>query len=171
MLSDLPRHNVDPSISSQGYQTNDSTTFKKGGDIDVTASEETPLLRTSSPSSAGEVLAESGPISTRWIVIILLLLSVLLQAGDQLMQTPLTRVFESIYCYEYWEEHDPSKLLAGRIGAGPGALGGVEEALCKVPEIQSQVAALLGNLNFFNGIPCKSSNSQAAESHILISYK
>ncbi|KAL1305068.1 hypothetical protein AAFC00_002005 [Neodothiora populina] len=69
------------------------------------------------------------------------------------MEVPFTRVYESIYCYKYWEVHDSSKLLQGRDVVGPGAIGGVSEALCKIPEVQADVAALMGNLAFFNGIP------------------
>lgn len=133
-----------------------SPTFKKSPNILV--DEETPLLRTSSPPREGEVLDVSrhtNGLNTRWIVPVCMLLAVLLQCGSQLMDAPFARVFESIYCYRYWEVHDPSKLLMDRATVGPGAIGGVDEAFCKVPEVQAQVAALEGNLGLFNGIPCK----------------
>jgi len=71
------------------------------------------------------------------------------------MEPPLTRVYESIYCYEYWEQQDPSKLLASRESVAPGAVGGVEERFCKVPSVQASVALLQGNLSLFNGMPCE----------------
>lgn len=49
----------------------------------------------------------------------------------------LTRVFESIYCRQYYETHDPSKI-------GGDGRGGVEEGLCKNSTVQGQVAMLKG---------------------------
>lgn len=129
----------------------DSSLSTKNVDFQVGVTEDTPLLKSPAPSTHEPIHR----ISHRWIVLILITMLTLLEFGDQLMDAPLTRVYESIYCYEYWEEHDPSKLLTGRMSAGPGALQGIDEKLCKIPEIQSKVAALIGNQNLFNGIPCK----------------
>lgn len=77
----------------------------------------------------------------------------LLQMGDQLADTPQTRIIEGIFCYKYWEKADPSKLLLSRDVVGPGAVGGVDEAWCKLPQIQGQVAHLKGYQIMFDGIP------------------
>lgn len=95
------------------------------------------------------------PRHLRHTVTLILVLVVILQMADQLMEAPTTRIFESIYCYEYYEVHDPSKLLMPRATIGPGAVGGVKEELCKVAEVQSAVAALEGNQLFWTGIPCE----------------
>jgi len=122
----------------------------------VVAAEDTPLLRTNSQPISQKGVSESHHITTRWIVPTILAIIVILQCGDQLMEPPLIRVFESIYCYQYWEQQDPSKLLASRENVAPGAVGGVEERFCKVPDVQASVALLQGNLNLFNGLPCES---------------
>lgn len=83
----------------------------------------------------------------------MLLIIGLLTIADALADSPLKRVFESIYCYEYWEEHDPSKLLVGRDAVGPGAIGTVAEKWCKIPTVQAEVATLRGWQIFINGIP------------------
>lgn len=119
--------------------------------------EQTPLLRSRSPS-VGEVVdtAESKKImAPRTIIIIILIILVLVQLGDQLMEPSFTRVFESIYCYNYWETEDPSRILLSRANVRPGAVGGVAEDFCKVARVQSQVATLRGYQYLFDGLPCK----------------
>jgi len=82
------------------------------------------------------------------------MLSVLLFCmGDQLMDGPQTRIFEAVICYRYYEEIDPTKLLVGREAVGPGAIGGVAEMFCKVDAIQSDLAALRGWQQLFDGMP------------------
>lgn len=86
---------------------------------------------------------------TLWFMLIVLLVSL----GDQLQESPETRILESVICYRYYEQEDPSKLLVGRDAVGPGAIGGVPEMLCKADEVQSQLALLKGWQLLFISVP------------------
>ena len=69
------------------------------------------------------------------------------------MDSPQTRIIESVICYRYYEKVDPSKLLVGREGVGPGAIGGVAEMDCKADTVQSELAMLRGWQMLFDGFP------------------
>lgn len=83
----------------------------------------------------------------------MLFMVLLVSFGDQLRESPETRIFESVICYRYYEQFDPSKIKLGRDEVGPGAIGGVDESLCKVDAVQDDLAQLNGYQNFFNGFP------------------
>jgi hypothetical protein len=51
-----------------------------------------------------------------------------------IFEPALARIFESAYCRAWYREHDPALI-------GPG---GVEEAHCKIPQVQRDVASLAG---------------------------
>jgi len=91
--------------------------------------------------------------SSKSIILALIVVVVLVQAGDQLMESPQTRIIESVICYRYYEQHDPSKLQIGREGIGPGAIGGVAEMFCKEDVVQGQLALLRGYQQLFDGFP------------------
>ncbi|KAH0595474.1 hypothetical protein MHUMG1_06649 [Metarhizium humberi] len=59
------------------------------------------------------------------------------QLGFYLMDPAQTRIFERIYCREYYEKHDPSLI-------GSDGRGGVDEKWCKVSWVQGEVAMLRG---------------------------
>lgn len=82
-----------------------------------------------------------------------MLIVLLVSLGDQLQESPETRILESVICYRYYEQEDPSKLLVGRDAVGPGAIGGVPEMLCKADEVQSQLALLKGWQLLFISVP------------------
>jgi len=67
---------------------------------------------------------------------------VLLTTADHLADTPQLRIWESTICTTYWEERDLTK-----------AAQGIDEALCKAPQIQGQLASLRGYMTFFDAIP------------------
>ncbi|KAF4551961.1 Efflux pump-like protein 8 [Elsinoe fawcettii] len=119
--------------------------------------ERTPLLGKRASQDIGEVIdiepSTGSSLHPRTIIALILLVVMIFTLGDTIQDTPQKRIFESIYCYQYWEEHDPTKLLLSRADIGPGAIGGVEEKWCKVATIQSQVASLRGWQIFFDGIP------------------
>lgn len=77
----------------------------------------------------------------------------ILTLADGLNVSPTKRLMESILCYEYYERHDPSKILLSRDQVRPGALGGVDELLCKIAPVQASVASLAGWQTFFDGFP------------------
>lgn len=121
---------------------------------DVYETETTPLLGRDAESHNGSVKKDcSGRMSSRTILIIMGILILVVQAGDQFAEAPLTRIYESIYCYQYWEQEDPTKILMSRSAVGPGALGGVEERWCKVAEVQGKLAMLKGTQQFLDCIP------------------
>ncbi|KAK0327886.1 hypothetical protein LTR91_001493 [Friedmanniomyces endolithicus] len=92
-------------------------------------------------------------LSRRCLTQVLILVVILASAGDQLQESPQTRIFESIICYRYYEVADPGKLLLDRGSVGPGAIGGVAEIHCKVNAVQEQLAMLRGYQQLLDGIP------------------
>lgn len=121
---------------------------------DVYETEVTPLLgQDTAPQD--EAITKDGKcqMSSRAILIVMGVLILIIQCADQFAEAPLTRIFESIYCYQYWEREDPTKILIPRSAIGPGALGGVEEQWCKVAEVQGKVAMLKGTQQFLECIP------------------
>lgn len=121
---------------------------------EVSETEVTPLLGRNTKSQDGSVKKDgSSQMSSRAILIIMGVLILIVQCGDQFTEAPLTRIYESIYCYQYWEQEDPTKILLPRSAVGPGALGGVEEQWCKVAEVQGKIAMLKGTQLFLDCIP------------------
>ncbi|KAK4987708.1 hypothetical protein LTR50_004456 [Elasticomyces elasticus] len=136
-----------------------------------TPSERSPLLKPSAHvnghSSKGSVHADSmhstaarqisdpkpKQMSQKNVILYLAIVVVVLGIGDQLIQSPQTRVIESIYCYKFMEQHEPGNVLVGRDHVGPGAIGGVPERLCKIDVVQGQVAMLMGWQQLLDGIP------------------
>ena len=119
--------------------------------------EESPLL---SPMVDDEdtLSEESNPLSRLWqspatFVLWLLGTILLLSLGDQWAENPQLRIFESVICYRYYEKVDPSKIIVGRDAVGPGAIGGVDEMLCKVDAVQGDVAMLRGWQQLFDAFP------------------
>ena len=120
----------------------------------VHETEVTPLLGQIT-TTQNETTINNGRRQTgsRAILIIMGILILIVQCADQFSEAPLTRIFESIDCYQYWEREDPSKILIPRSAVGPGALGGVEEQWCKVADVQGKVAMLKGTQQFLDCIP------------------
>jgi MFS family permease len=107
--------------------------------------EHRPLLRdyTSSSHNSTRQQAEHSETDTSvrrsefFIFTILIIAIFALSTGDQLQAPAQTRIFESIYCRQYYNEHDPS--LIGSDGGD-----GVAEEYCKNHVIQGEVAMLRG---------------------------
>jgi MFS family permease len=68
----------------------------------------------------------------------------ILDTGAFLAEPPKTRVYESNICIRYYQRVDPSKIQAD---------GTVPEALCKVDEVQQQLAMIFGWQDTFDAIP------------------
>lgn len=115
-------------------------------------SEHSPLLppSSSSPPSTQKIKASKTLIIT---VLIFILFSI--EFGDEIIQPALLRVFESIYCRQYYEVHDPSKI-------GSDGRGGVKEEYCKNSVIQGQVAMLKGWQLTLDGVGSESFSSFSA---------
>ncbi|KAF5973493.1 major facilitator superfamily transporter [Fusarium bulbicola] len=75
--------------------------------------------------------------SRRRTILFLLLYLVFLDLGYELIMPAQTQVLERIYCRIYYEDHDYGLH-------GGDANGGIDERLCKVGGIQSEVAMLKG---------------------------
>jgi hypothetical protein len=75
--------------------------------------------------------------SRTFVVVLLLLYVVFLDLGYELIQPAQTRVLESIFCRQYYEQHDPSLI-------GSDGRDGVDEKWCKVPGVQGELAMLKG---------------------------
>ncbi|KAI9376064.1 major facilitator superfamily domain-containing protein [Aspergillus egyptiacus] len=77
------------------------------------------------------------------LMITLLAMILAVEVGFVMAGGPMTRIYESIACREYFAVADPSKI---------GADGQVVEELCKGKEVQSEVAAVKGYMEFFEGV-------------------
>lgn len=65
------------------------------------------------------------------------------ETGFAMSNGPATRIFESIACRQYYLGYDPTKI---------GEDGQVAEELCKVKEVQTELAAVTGYMEFFDGL-------------------
>jgi hypothetical protein len=79
--------------------------------------------------------------SSRAATATVLLLLGLHALGFKIMYIPLNRVIENRFCRSYYLEHDPSVVPSD---------GLVPEKLCKVNEVQQQLAALFGTVESFH---------------------
>jgi len=86
------------------------------------------------------------------ILLILIFVVLFVALGEGLLESPMTRITEAVICYRHYEDADSSKLLIGRDGIGPGAIGGVDELYCKVDAVQSELALLRGWQSLFDSI-------------------
>ena len=122
--------------------TSGAGSISKSSTMHGDANERSPLLATPEYGTIIKLLSEQPRRMSHQTIILLLTLIVFLAAcGDQLMDSPQTRIIESVICYRYYEQHDPRKL---QVGAGPGAVGGVAEIFCKVDAVQEDLAMLRG---------------------------
>ncbi|KAL4941284.1 hypothetical protein BDV06DRAFT_5339 [Aspergillus oleicola] len=96
------------------------------------------------PSSEKESVIINGVIRQR-LMITLLAMTLAVEVGFVMAGGPMTRIYESIACRDYYSTVDPSKLTLGSDGQVP-------EELCKGKEVQSEVAAVKGYMEFFEGM-------------------
>ncbi|PLN83339.1 MFS transporter [Aspergillus taichungensis] len=66
-----------------------------------------------------------------------------IEVGIVMAGGPMTQIYESITCREFYARTDPSQI---------GPSGYVEESQCKLKEVQSELAAVKGYMEFFDGI-------------------
>ena len=104
--------------------------------------EQTPLLRHNTSTSRSP--PEITPSLHRKVILLMCLVIVTLNIASYLQSIPRVRLYEIVYCRQYYQEVDP-----GRIGPG----GVVNEDLCKVNVVQNQVALLIGWLRAFDHAP------------------
>ncbi|EAW14302.1 putative MFS transporter [Aspergillus clavatus NRRL 1] len=65
------------------------------------------------------------------------------EIGIVMSNGPMTRIYESIACRQHYAEYDPRQIAAD---------GQVPESLCKITEVQTELAAVKGYMEFFDGI-------------------
>lgn len=65
------------------------------------------------------------------------------EMGLAMAESPMVRIYESIVCRNYYTQQDPSQIDAD---------GQVEEELCKVKDVQTELAAVKGYMEFFDGL-------------------
>ncbi|KAJ6114009.1 hypothetical protein N7523_007326 [Penicillium sp. IBT 18751x] len=75
--------------------------------------------------------------------VILFAMVLAVEVGFSFLDGPMVRILESIACRQYYNEADPSQI---------GANGQVPEALCKIGEVQAELAAVKGYHMFFDGL-------------------
>jgi MFS family permease len=121
--------------------------------LHATTHEETPLLSETSHHTKPSLPDSKPSRPYRNIIFLLCAVLILVQCGDELSQSPQSRISEAIICYRHYETADPSKLLADRASVSPGAIGGVTEELCKIEAVQNQLSSLRGFQGFLNGGP------------------
>ncbi|KAL2863440.1 putative MFS transporter [Aspergillus lucknowensis] len=84
----------------------------------------------------------NGAIRSR-LMITLFTMVLAVEVGFVMAGGPMTRIYESIACREHYAQFDPAKI---------GSDGQVAEELCKGKEVQSEVAAVKGYMEFFEGV-------------------
>jgi hypothetical protein len=65
------------------------------------------------------------------------------EVGIVMANGPMTRIYESIACRQYYAEYDPRQIAADRQ---------VPESMCKIKEVQTELAAVKGYMEFFDGV-------------------
>jgi hypothetical protein len=94
--------------------------------------EYSPLLST--PVSTASSKPDQAQQHRRRTYIVAFTLLICVSLSIIIFDPALARIFESAYCRAWYREHDPALI-------GPG---GVEEAHCKIPPVQRDVASLTG---------------------------
>lgn len=75
--------------------------------------------------------------------VILFVMVLAVEVGFSFLDGPMVRILESIACRQYYTDADPTKI---------GANGQVPEDLCKMGEVQAELAAVKGYHMFFDGL-------------------
>lgn len=101
-----------------------------------TMGETSPLLATPdlpSPTESDRAVQHR----TRVYIVAVILLNCI-NLGDIVFSPATARIFESVYCRIFYQEHDSI----------PPRPGGIDEMYCKVSAVQTDVSSLLGTLLF-----------------------
>lgn len=125
----------------------------------MASDERAPLLGSRRPSSARSSVADETTICppsavtppANWPFLALIIGSIVLlvDLGTFLAQAPLVRLFESIRCLEFYQQHDPSVIIY----PPGGGLGTVPEKYCKIDPVQDTVATIIGWQQLWDAVP------------------
>ena len=83
--------------------------------------------------------------TARRLIITLFVMVLIVEMGMAMTGGPITRISESIVCRHFYTHEDPSKI---------GADGEVDEELCKIGEVQCELAVVKGYMELFDGVLC-----------------
>jgi hypothetical protein len=98
----------------------------------VKMDETSPLLST--PGLATRPVANAAQLHRRRVYVVAFFLLTCINLSAIVFEPAQARIFESAFCRAWYQEHNPALI-------GPG---GVEEAQCKIPQVQRDVASLTG---------------------------
>lgn len=118
----------------------------------------TRMDRRSSPRAAATVRNYN---RSYYILACIFVLFLINQFCSILIEVPRVRLFERVICDRYYSDHDDRLLAATRLQVRDS---GSKEELCKLPEIQSELATVIGIKTALDAIPGFSSFSFALES-------
>lgn len=118
----------------------------------------TGMDRRSSPRAAATV---RNYYRSYYILACIFVLFLINQFCSILIEVPRVRLFERVICDRYYSDHDDRLLAATRLQVRDS---GSKEELCKLPEIQSELATVIGIKTALDAIPGFSSFSFALES-------
>ena len=89
-------------------------------------------------------LANGKPRGYRSLHVKLYIIVFLVNIAFTILSIAQTRIYERIFCHQWFDDHDPTKIPAN---------GHVPEELCKIPQVQTQISSLRGWMEFFEAAP------------------
>lgn len=98
------------------------------------------------PAATASSANNSASKITFRLKLILFAMVLAVEIGFAFLEGPMVRVMESIACRQYYTEADPTKIPAN---------GQIPEEMCKLAEIQAELAAVKGYHMFFDGLLSK----------------
>jgi hypothetical protein len=117
-------------------------------DDETSSSERSPLLSPiNEPAIETEPSIIPQPHSPLYIVLLITLVVFVFLFGAFLMVTPSLRVYEDIICHHFYDNIEGD----GHVGLS----GDIDEERCKGPEIQEELAIVMGGMMFADSIPGK----------------
>lgn len=116
------------------------------GEDSSTVTEDTPLLDDDNGTSQNHSIPPLPARNARRISIILAVVFFILSASSVVMVIPLTRLMENSICHRYYEGEIPAREP-------------IDESLCKVDEIQSELAFVNGILSTLEAVPSLSTHA------------
>ncbi|RAL13859.1 MFS general substrate transporter [Aspergillus homomorphus CBS 101889] len=129
------------SIQSTESLDREDAPFLAASDPNDPRTEEARKHDEDEPDHQEEVSAVNKKIRFRLMVTLFAML-IAVEVGICMSNGPVTRIYESIACREYYSHYDPTQI---------GANGQVDEDLCKIKEVQQDLAAVKGYMEFFDG--------------------
>src|SRR5277367_236337 len=111
-----------------------------------TPSERSPLLRPTRPAGPGRTVSFIPQVHSPHFVLLLIFCALfMLMFGNYFLVAPQLRVYEDIICRHYYDEIK---------GQGHISLSeDIDESLCKIDEIQEELAIVMGGLSVADSVP------------------